>query len=102
MRYYFNLFSKNNIDMIIRAICITFFTGILFGLSLFFIEKVLLVSKKPIATGAISMLRLLIVGRFFYIMLKSNQIHPIILITSFLAAYWLTILKFKEWMHARS
>ncbi len=86
----------------LQAICITFLTGILFGLSLFFIEKVLFVSKNPIATGAISVLRLLTVGSFFYIMLKSNQIHPIILITSFLVAYWLTILKFKEWMHARS
>jgi hypothetical protein len=86
----------------IQAICLTFFTGILFGLSLFFIEKVLFKSKNPMAMGALSTLRLLLLGRFFYIMLKSNQIHPIILITSFLVAYWLTILKFKEWMHARS
>ncbi len=85
----------------LQAICITFATGILFGLSLFYIEKVLFKSKNPILSGTLSTLRLLIIGSFFYIMLKSNQIHPIILITSFLAAYWLTILKFKEWIHAR-
>jgi len=33
--------------------------------------------------------------------LKSTQIHPIILVASFLMAYWLTILKFKEFVHAR-
>ena len=88
--------------LMLQAICITFFVGILFGLSLFFTEKVLFASKNPFASGAISILRLLLLGRFFYIMLKSNQIHPIILVASFLIAYWLTILKFKELMHARS
>lgn len=86
----------------LQAICITFFAGIVCGLSLFFIEKVLFTSKNPITAGGISTLRLLVLGRFFYIMLKSNQIHPIILVASFLIAYWLTILKFKELMHARS
>jgi hypothetical protein len=44
----------------------------------------------------------LLLGRFFYIMLKSNQIHPIILVALFLGAYWLTILTIKEFVHARS
>ena len=86
----------------LQAICMTIIAGILFGLSLFFTQKVLFVSKKPMLIGAVSALRLLIVGRFFYIMLKSTQIHPIILVASFLGAYWLTILKFKESVHARS
>ncbi len=86
----------------LQAICITFFTGILFGLSLFWTEKVLFLSKKPIILALASTVRLLLVGRFFYIMLKSNQIHPIILVTTFLLGYWVIILKFKEFMHARS
>lgn len=76
----------------LQAICITFLAGILFGLSLFLTQKVLFLSKKPIALGAISTIRLLLLGRFFYIMLKSTQIHPIILVASFLGAYWLTVL----------
>lgn len=84
------------------AICCTFLSGIVFGLSLFLAQKVLFISKKPMAIGAISALRLCLLGRFFYIMLKSTQIHPIILVVSFLLAYWLTILKFKELMHAKS
>jgi hypothetical protein len=86
----------------LQAICITFLVGIAFGLSLLLTQKVLFFSKKPMAIGAISMLRLCMLGRFFYIMLKSTQIHPIILVASFLIAYWLTILKFKEYMHAGS
>ncbi len=86
----------------LQAICITFLAGILFGLSLFLTQKVLFISKKPALAGTISTLRILLVGRFFYIILKSNQIHPIILVASFLIAYWLTILKFKEFVHARS
>lgn len=86
----------------LQVICITLFAGIFFGLSLFLTQKVLFISKKPILIGIFSGLRLLIVGRFFYIMLKSTQIHPIILVASFLIAYWLTILKFKEFVHARS
>lgn len=85
-----------------QAICITFFVGIIFGLSLFVTQKVLFVSKNPVALGSISVIRLLVLGRFFYIMLKSAQIHPIILVVSFLVAYWVTILKFKEFMHAGS
>jgi hypothetical protein len=85
----------------LQVICITSFAGIVFGLSLFLTQKVLFLSKNPILAGTISIMRLLIVGNFFYIMLKSNQIHPIILITSFLAAYWVTILKFKELIDAR-
>ena len=76
----------------LQAICITFLAGILFGLSLFLTQKVLFISKNPMASSGLSVLRLLIAGRFFYIMLKSAQIHPIILVASFLAAYWLTIL----------
>lgn len=85
----------------LQEICITIIFGIFFGLSLFLTQKVLLISKKPIISSAISVLRILIIGRFFYIMLKSTQIHPIILVVSFLVAYWLTILKFKEFVHAR-
>ncbi len=77
----------------LQAICITFFVGILFGLSLLLTQKVLFLSKNPMTIGALSIVRLCILGRFFYIMLKSTQIHPIILVASFLVAYWLTILK---------
>jgi hypothetical protein len=84
------------------TICMAIIAGILFGLSLFYTQKVLFLSKKPMLSGALSTLRLLIISRFFYIMLKSTQIHPIILVVSFLGAYWLTILKFKEFIHARS
>lgn len=86
----------------LQAMCITSMIGILCGLSLFLTEKVLFISKNPIAVAALSIVRLCIIGRFFYIMLKSNQIHPIILIVIFLVTYWLTILKIKEFMHARS
>ncbi len=85
----------------LQAICITLFSGILFGLSLFLTQKVLFISKKPQLIGVFSALRLIVLARFFYIMLKSTQIHPIILIVSFLVAYWLTILKFKEFINAR-
>ena len=80
----------------LQAICITILAGIIFGLSLFATEKVLFISKKPFMITGISTIKLLLVGRFFYIMLKSNQIHPIILVASFLIAYWLTILKIKK------
>jgi len=86
----------------LQAICITFLVGILFGLSLFFTQKVHFISSNPIFISIYSIIRLLLLGRFFYIMLKSTQIHPIILVVSFLIAYWLTILKIKEFMHARS
>ncbi len=65
--------------------------GIACGLSLFFTEKALFIYKKPIIISVISIMKLLFLSRFFYIMLKSNQIHPIILITSFLITYWFTI-----------
>ncbi len=86
----------------IQAICATIIIGIFFGLSLYYTEKVIFISKNPVYAGTISTLRLLLLATFFYIILKSNQIHPIILVVSFLSAYWLTILKFKEFMHARS
>lgn len=86
----------------LQAICITLLAGITFGLSLFLTQKVHFISSNPILIGVSSIVRLLLLGRFFYIMLKSAQIHPIILVVSFLIAYWLTILKFKEFMHARS
>lgn len=88
--------------MVLQAIGISFFGGILFGLSLFIAEKVIFTTKNPILAGIFSTLRLILLSIFFYIMLKSNQIHPIILVCSFLSAYWLTIIKYKEFMHAGS
>lgn len=84
------------------AILVSSFVGIIFGLSLFLAQKVLFISKNPIILGALSIVRILILGKFFYIMLKSTPIQPIILVTFFLGAYWLTILLCKECMHARS
>jgi len=85
----------------LQAICISFCGGLLFGLSLLYTQKVLFLSKNPIFTGTISTIRLLVISFFFYIMLKSTQIHPIILVVSFLLAYWLIILKFKEFCHGK-
>lgn len=85
----------------LQTLFILFFVGILFGLSVIFTQKVLFITKNPILITMISMLRLFIIGNFFYIILKSTQIHPIILIVSFLVAYWLTILNFKELINAR-
>jgi uncharacterized membrane protein len=76
----------------LQVLCTTIFAGIVFGLSLLMTEKVLFVSKKPMLIPGITTCKLLLLARFFYIMLKSNQIHPIILVASFLIAYWLTIL----------
>jgi len=86
----------------LKVLCITFCMGILCGLSLLQAEKVLFQSKKIIFRIIISLARFFCLAIFFYIMLKSYQIHPIILLVAFLSAYWLTILKFKEFMHARS
>ena len=85
----------------LQEICISLLSGILFGLSLLYTEKVLFVSKKPILAASTSVIRLLVISIFFYIMLKSTQIHPIILVASFLIAYWLIILKFKELLHGK-
>ena len=85
----------------LQAICITFFGGLLFGLSLLHTQKVLFLSKNPLLAAVISTIRLLVISVFFYIMLKSTQIHPIILVASFLLAYWLIILKFKEFLHGK-
>ena len=80
----------------LQAIAISCIAGILYGLSLLTTKKVLFRAKKPMLIGLLSALRLCLIAIFFYFMLKSNQMHPIILITSFLAAYWLTILKLKR------
>ena len=85
----------------LQDICIAFCGGILFGLSMLHTQKVLFLLKKPYLITIVSLLRLLLFSIFFYIMLKSTQIHPIILITSFLIAYWLMILKFKELFHGK-
>jgi len=85
----------------LELICITFIAGILFGLSLFSAQKVLFLTKNPILLSLISTVRLIAAGSFFYIMLKSTSIHPIILVSSFLVAYWLIILKLKELFHGR-
>lgn len=85
----------------LRSICISFCGGLLFGLSLLHTQKVLFLSKNPLLAGIISTVRLLVISVFFYIMLKSTQIHPIILVASFLLAYWLIILKFKEFLHGK-
>jgi hypothetical protein len=76
----------------LQTIFIVIFTGILFGLSLLITEKVLFISKNYVILSVITTCKLLLLARFFYIMLKSYQIHPIILVASFLIAYWLTIL----------
>lgn len=85
----------------LQALCLSFIGGLLFGLSLLHTQKVLFLSKNPLLFGVISTIRLLIISVFFYIMLKSTQIHPIILLASFLLAYWLIILKFKELLHGK-
>ena len=85
----------------LQDICISFCGGILLGLSLLYTQKVLFLSKKPALVSVISIIRLLAISIFFYIMLKSTQIHPIILIASFLIAYWLIILKLKELFHGQ-
>jgi hypothetical protein len=85
----------------LQSICISFCGGLLFGLSLLHAQKVLFLSKNPLFAGIISTIRLLVISIFFYIMLKSTQIHPIILVVSFLLAYWLIILKFKEFLHGK-
>lgn len=86
----------------VQAVCIIFFAGILYGLSLLLTQKVHFILKNKKILPVISLIRLFILASFFYIMLKSTQIHPIILIVSFFTAYWLTILKFKEFLNARS
>lgn len=83
------------------SIAITLVIGILYGVSLLLTQKLLVSSKKPMLAGIISLIRLACLGIFFQIMLKSNQIHPIILVTSLLSAYWLTILLCKELIDAR-
>ena len=85
----------------LQDICIVFFGGILCGLSVLYTQKVLFVSKKPYLITILSTLRLLLISKFFYIMLKSTQIHPIILVASFLIAYWLIILNFKELLYGK-
>jgi len=85
----------------LQSMCISAFGGILYGLSLLYTEKVLFSSKNALLFGIISTLRLLAISAFFYIMLKSSQIHPIILVASFLIAYWLIILKFKELLYGK-
>ncbi len=84
------------------ALFVTIVAGIFFGLSLCITEKVLFKSSKVVYMSLFSQARLAILALFFYIILKSNQIHPIILITLFLGTYWLTILVGKELLHARS
>lgn len=86
----------------VQAICIIFFFGIIYGLSLFLTQKVHFISKNKFLLPVVSVIRLFTLANFFYIMLKSTRIHPIILIVSFFTAYWLIILKFKEFIDARS
>ena len=85
----------------LQYIGISFLGGILFGFSLLYAEKILFLSAKPKLIFLLSTVRLLIISIFFYIMLKSTQIHPIILVGSFLIAYWLLILRFKELFHGK-
>jgi len=85
----------------LQNILIVFIAGILYGLSVLSTQKVLFISKKLYLITIVSTLRLLLISIFFYIMLKSTKIHPIILITAFLIAYWLMILKFKELFHGK-
>lgn len=86
----------------LKAICITLCFGFLYGLSLFITKKVFFIATKPNLITAILILRFLLLANFFYIMLKSMQIHPIILLVSFFIGYWLTILNLKEFIDARS
>ena len=86
----------------LHTICIIVAVSITFGLSLFLQEKVLFASKNPLFLALFSIVKLLLLAKFFYIILKSNQIHPIILVAVFLLVYWLTIFIIKEFIHARS
>ena len=84
------------------TISILFLAGIIWGVCVYLTQKLSFIYKKPHLVGVISVIRLAALGKFFYIMLKSHEIHPIILVASFLVAYWLTILLFKELIHART
>lgn len=86
----------------VQTICILLVSGFLYGLSALIAQKVFFYSKKIQYIPIFAALRLSVLGIFFYIILKSTQIHPIILIASFFIAYWLTILHFKEFINARS
>jgi hypothetical protein len=83
---------------VISLVC----SGFIYGVSVFVTQKLFFIYKKPYLIGTLSIIRFLLLGKFFYIILKSNQIHPILLVALFLVAYWLTILLFKELMYARS
>ncbi|GEM_PF-1421512 len=85
----------------LQYICISILGGTLFGFSLIYAEKILFLSKNPKLILILSTIRLIVISIFFYIMLKSTPIHPIILVASFLIAYWLIILKFKELLHGK-
>lgn len=76
--------------------------GILFGLSLAVTKRVQIHTKKTFLYPLGAMARISMLALFFYIILKSNQIHPIILVVSFLGSYWFTILTYKECIHAKS
>jgi len=86
------------ITNIIIMIC----AGIIYGLFVYYAQKVHLTSSKQIIPALFLSARLSILGLFFYIMLKSIQIHPIILIVSFLLGYWLIILNIEELLNGRS
>ncbi len=87
--------------MILNAIVMGL-AGIIYGLFVYTTQKVQFNSQKQILSVVFLCTRLSILGLFLHIMLKSIQIHPIILIVSFLLGYWLIILNIEELLNGRS
>lgn len=83
----------------ILTLFINFISGIIFGWTYIFSKKILFVLKKSRTHAILSAVRVISFGVFFYFMLKSTKISPIILITAFLAGYWAVIIKYKEKSH---
>ena len=83
----------------LQSIILSCIGGILFGLSFVNSKKVLFLQQNHALHALISTIRLLLFSFFLYIMLKTMQINPIILVVSFLLGYWLVILKYKETLH---
>lgn len=83
----------------LSIIVINFISGIVFGWTYIFSKKILFQLKKSHLHAILSALRVITFSIFFYFMLKSTQISPIILVTAFLAGYWAIIIKYKENSH---